>query len=130
MDKKNPLMKQSEATEQKEKTDKFLLSLETVIGIISVMVYFAAIIIFAFTELSYWLKVLILILGFITLFVGVYFTVKIEQIAGYYECQVCGHRYVPTYFSVLFAPHINRTRYMKCPHCNKKSWQKKVISKK
>ena len=25
--------------------------------------------------------------------------------------------------------HINRTRYMRCPKCNRKSWQKKVISK-
>ena len=25
--------------------------------------------------------------------------------------------------------HVGRTRYMKCPECNEKSWQKKVISK-
>ena len=34
-----------------------------------------------------------------------------------------------TYKSVLFAMHVNRTRYMKCPKCNKRSLQKKVISK-
>ena len=45
------------------------------------------------------------------------------------ECKECHQTFVPTYLQVLFAPHINRTRYMKCPNCGKKSWQKKVVSK-
>lgn len=49
-----------------------------------------------------------------------------QQKAGYYECQKCHHKYIPSYSSVLWAMHINRTRYMKCPKCNQKSWQKKV----
>ena len=31
--------------------------------------------------------------------------------------------------SVFLAMHMNRTRYMKCPECGKKSWDKKVINK-
>ena len=57
------------------------------------------------------------------------FMLKIEQTAGYYECAKCAHRYVPTYKSVFMAAHVNRTRYMQCPQCGEKSWQKKVISK-
>ena len=53
----------------------------------------------------------------------------IEQTAGYYKCGKCGHCYVPTYGSVLGAMHYGRTRYMKCPECHKRSWQKKVLSK-
>lgn len=33
------------------------------------------------------------------------------------------------FMSVYFAMHIGRTRYMKCPHCQKRSWQKKIYSK-
>ena len=29
--------------------------------------------------------------------------------------------------SVLFAMHVNRIHYMKCPHCGKRHWQKKVL---
>ena len=54
---------------------------------------------------------------------------KIEQTAGYYECQKCGHKYIPTFNSVMWAMHFGRTRYMKCPECNKRSWQKKVLKK-
>jgi ssDNA-binding Zn-finger/Zn-ribbon topoisomerase 1 len=46
-----------------------------------------------------------------------------------YKCEKCGHAYVPKYKSVFLSMHAGRTRYMKCPKCNEKSWQKKVISK-
>ena len=47
----------------------------------------------------------------------------------YYECAECGHRYVPHYKNVFWAMHFGRTRYMKCPECGKRSWNKKVIRK-
>ena len=67
--------------------------------------------------------------GIFTFAIGMYNCIKIEQTAGYYECAKCHHKYIPTYSNVLWAMHINRTRYMKCPKCNQRSWQKKVISK-
>lgn len=66
---------------------------------------------------------LVLILGVAFIAVG------IEQKAGYYECQVCRHRYVPGYWQTNLAMHMGRTRYMKCPECGKRSWQKKVLAK-
>ncbi len=41
----------------------------------------------------------------------------------------CHHKYVPKYSQVYFAMHSGTTRYMKCPKCNKKSWQRKTLSK-
>lgn len=38
-------------------------------------------------------------------------------------------QYVPKYSQVYFAMHSGTTRYMKCPKCNKKSWQRKTLSK-
>lgn len=76
-----------------------------------------------------WLRAFLIIIGLVPVLVAAPFMLKIEQTAGYYECAKCGHRYVPTYKSVLWAMHINRTRYMRCPECKKKSWQKKVLSK-
>jgi len=34
-----------------------------------------------------------------------------------------------TYWQANLAPHIGRSRFMKCPACGKWSYQKKVISK-
>ena len=53
----------------------------------------------------------------------------IETETGYYECQKCHNKYVPKYSKVYFAMHFGTTRYMKCPKCNEKSWQRKVLSK-
>jgi DNA-directed RNA polymerase subunit RPC12/RpoP len=76
-----------------------------------------------------WLRLVITFSGFIPAIIGFAFALKIEQVAGYYQCKACGHKYVPTYKAVNLAPHMGRTRYMRCPECNKKSWQKKVINK-
>lgn len=118
-----------EMVRQKENADKRMLSLEIFIGVIFTVVMFVLIMVASFVQMDEWLRIVLILLGFIPFVVAMLFAIKIEQTAGYYECQKCGHRYVPTFSSVLMAMHVNRTRYMKCPECNQKSWQKKVLSK-
>ena len=79
----------------------------------------------SFVEMDTWLRILLIVIGSVIFFLGVGNAIKIEQVAGYYECSKCHNKYVPKYSSVLWSMHINRTRYMKCPKCNKRSWQKK-----
>ena len=119
-----------EMVKEKEEKDRQLLTLELVIGIFSLIILFTPIFIAAFAPIAQtWVRIVILFSGFIPAVVGFAFTLKIEQVAGYYECKACGHRYVPTYKAVNRAPHMGRTRKMLCPACGKKTWQKKVISK-
>ena len=54
---------------------------------------------------------------------------RMEQTVGYYECRHCGERYVPRFPQVAFSMHWGTTRYMKCPRCGKRTWQKKVLTK-
>jgi transcriptional regulator with XRE-family HTH domain/predicted RNA-binding Zn-ribbon protein involved in translation (DUF1610 family) len=119
-----------EMVKEKEQRDKHLLTLEWVIGILSVLILLIPVIIGAYLPIAQdWVRYLIVFSGFIPCFVGVMFAIKIEQVAGYYECKECGHRYVPTLKQINLSMHMGRTRYMKCPNCGKKSWQKKVVSK-
>ncbi len=118
-----------EMTKQKEESDKRLLSMEIVIGALSIIILLGFTFVASFVEMEEWLRIALIIAGLIPCMVGLMYGLKIEQAAGYYECGKCRHRYVPTFGSVLWAMHVNRTRYMKCPECGKKSWQKKVISK-
>ena len=60
---------------------------------------------------------------------GLFYAGEIERKAGYYHCQECGHDYVCSTGEYFNGPHFGRTRYMKCPHCGKKSWMKKVLVK-
>ncbi len=117
---------------QKEEADKKLLTMEIVIGLTSSLFFFAMIavgIIFMKLEKPLWAFFLPVGLGLIQFIVCMAFALRIEQVAGYYVCGKCGHKYVPTYRSVNLAMHMGRTRYMKCPECGKRSWQKKVLNK-
>lgn len=114
---------------QKEEADKRLLLMEIVIGVLSIIILLSLIFVASFIEMKEWLRVLMIMFGSIIFIIGALFALKIEQTAGYYECSKCNYKYIPTYSSVLWAMHINRTRYMRCPKCNERSWQKKVISK-
>ena len=114
---------------QKEEADKRLLSMEIVIGVLSATILLSLTFVAAFIEMADWIRIVLIVAGFIPCMIGILFALRIEQIAGYYECAKCHHKYIPTYSSVLWAMHINRTRYMKCPKCNQRSWNKKVLKK-
>lgn len=118
-----------EMKKQKEEADKRLLKMEIIIGILSTLIFLVSVFVASFVEMKTWIRVLLIAFGFITFIIGVHYALVIEQIAGYYECAKCHHKYVPTYKSVFLAMHSGRTRYMKCPKCNKKSWNKKVLAK-
>ena len=118
--------------ELKEINDEYtkkLLYFECIIGIICSLTFITLIFIALFIEMNAIAKILIIIFGCMLFITGIVNCIKIEQIAGYYECGRCHHRYIPTYNQVLFSMHTGRTRKMKCPKCGKKSWNKKVISK-
>ena len=118
-----------EAMKQKERADKQLLTLEIVVGCVCVVVMLALCMIASFANIADWLRIVLIVVGLLPLLVAMPFLIRIEQTAGYYECGECGNKYIPEYRSVLMAMHYGRTRYMKCPKCGKRSWQKKVISK-
>lgn len=112
----------------KEQKDKQLLSLEIFIGILVSIILFACVFVASFAKIKDIYRLLLIIVGFIPFIIGVAYCLRIEQTAGYYECEKCHHKYIPTYQSVFWAQHLGRTRKMKCPKCGKKSWNKKVLS--
>ena len=116
---------------QKEEGDRRLLKLEKIVGFLFVT-YF----IFILLTMNYLVEkniisenmfLFIVIISLVYIVVMGSVLLKVEQIAGYYECGKCHNKYIPTYKSVNLAPHLGRTRYMKCPKCGKKSWNRKVL---
>lgn len=118
-----------EMVREKEENDRRLLRLEVVIAILSLMIMFTPIFIGALLPMEEWQRFIVIFSGFIPGIVGLCFALRIEQTAGFYECAACKHKYVPTYKATVLAPHMGRSRKMKCPACGKKTWQKKVIGK-
>ena len=118
-----------ELTKQKQESDKKLLKLEIFIGILGSIILFSFVCIAAYIEMEIWLRITLIILGFVLGMSAFMIALKIEQVVGYYECKHCNHKYIPTYTQVNFAMHLGRTRYMKCPNCQKWSWSKKTLNK-
>lgn len=113
---------------EKEQKDKQLLALEWVLGGIGVTTFFALLFMaIPIIETNFALATTMFIIGFIIFMIAMFFSLRIEQIAGYYKCVECGHKYVPTFKAVFLAMHMGRTRHLRCPKCGKKSWQKKVL---
>ena len=118
-----------ELTKQKQEADKRLLRLENFIGIFGVIYLLSFVLIGAFIEMESWLKILLIVLGFIIGGSAFVVALKIEQIAGYYKCKKCHYKYIPTFKQINLAMHVGKTRYMKCPKCQKWSWNKKTLNK-
>lgn len=132
--KKDNYMKKAEENlleleKMNEEQTKRLLTLEWVIGLTCSISFFIMIFAASYAITDTLWQVILIIFAFIIFIVGMLYSIMIEQKAGYYECQECFYRYVPTYKQVLFSSHIGRKRYMKCPKCRKKSMNKKVINK-
>ena len=118
-----------EMVRRKEEADKRLLTMEIVIGYISSITFLILIFVASYIEMTSWLRVILIVFSSIVFAVGVSNALKIEQIAGYYECGKCHYKYIPEYSSVFWAIHMGRTRYMRCPKCNQRSWNKKRLSR-
>lgn len=115
---------------EKENKDKLLLNIEIVLGLVSVAMFIIIVCVaeYIMEELKvYTIPIITIILGFISMLVALGFCVLIEQKAGFYKCKHCGHKHVPTYNKICWSMHVGRIRYIKCPKCKQKSWQKKVL---
>ncbi len=111
----------------KEDYAKLLLKFEVVVGLVSSIFLLSLVSITSLLDMPGWLKIVIIAASTVLFLIICLVLIKIEQVAGYYECKHCKHKHTPTYLQANFAPHIGRTKYLKCPNCGKKSWQQKVI---
>ena len=114
---------------EKEESDRRLLKMEIIMGIATIIPFLAACLFVSVYPPVEWVGALIVIASLVPFLIVAPFMMRIEQKAGYYECKACGHRYVPRFVSVFLAMHTGRTRFMRCPNCGKRTWQKKVVEK-
>ncbi|MGN0961908.1 MAG: helix-turn-helix domain-containing protein [Christensenellales bacterium] len=114
-------------TKQDLYKNKMLLTLEWIIGYMSVLILLTFVVVASYSNISTFWRTILIVFGLINCIVGVLFTIKIEKDAGYYECGNCHHKYIPTYKQTLWSPHMGRTRHLKCPKCGKKTWSKKTL---
>ena len=75
------------------------VKLEIIIGYMSSIIFLVLIFVASFIEMPLVVKILLIVFGSVIFVIGVANAVKIEQIAGYYECNICHYKYIPKYSS-------------------------------
>ena len=118
-----------EMAKKEEIQNKKMMMYEWVIGGLSSVIFLVLMFTLYFAVENIIARVILYILAFLVLIVCISFALKIETETGYYECKICHNKYIPKYSQVYFAMHYGTTRYLKCPKCNKRSWNKKVLTK-
>lgn len=119
-----------ELAKQEELKNKRIMIDVYVLVITTVIFYLGIILLASFTLEKGRLLGAIVAVSTVILVIVSFYAIKMEINAGYYECKKCYHKYIPnSYWKVMLSPHLNTTRYLKCPKCGKKSWSKKVMSK-
>lgn len=75
-------------------------------------------------------SILLVVLSSITFVIALVAAVLLDYSAGDYECKKCGHRFKPTISAYIWGAHTLTKRYLKCPHCEEKSFCKHRLSDK
>lgn len=119
-----------EMRKQEEQANKRLMSAEYFLVTLAIVASLAMIIVGGLIAAENWIAAIVLCsLGALIIISAIVYGLKIEHEAGYYECPECKERYVPSMKAVVLAPHYGTTRKMHCPHCNKRGYHKKVMTK-
>ena len=73
-------------------------------------------------------SILLVVLSSITFIIALVAAILLDYSAGDYECKNCGKRFKPTLGAYVWGAHTLTKRYLKCPHCNEKSFCKRKLS--
>lgn len=108
--------------------EEMLFHAEVIICLLAAFMLFGSILIVHSLPLADIYKTILLIVCTVIFMVICTFAVEIEWLVGCYKCSKCGYYHCTSFSKVFWAPHIGRTRYLHCPNCDQKSWQKKVLT--
>ena len=114
--------------EEKAQAKKKLIIAVIIVGI-TLLAGLTMILLTGLLEMETWLRIVLGVIGAVTIVTGIGLACVLDRDAGVYECKHCGERFVPTMTAYLFAPHMPTSRKLKCPKCGKKSYCKKRLSK-
>lgn len=115
--------------QEEGRNNKRLLSLELIIAYLSTISFMVLILAASLAVTSVVWRAVMIVAAIGIFAVGMVCSLRLERDAGYYECPNCGMRYVPSMRAVVMAPHVGRTRRMRCPRCGKRGWHKKVLTR-
>ena len=116
---------------QEKEANKKRMQLTILIGIIATISFitFILIVVMYTDVMSIPVKIILVAIACLIFIIGMYAAMQGERTIGYYQCKECGDTFVPTFKAYIMGIHLFSTRRLKCPHCGKKNWCKKILAK-
>ncbi len=110
-------------------TPRKKIVISTVSCVLVILSSLALILLSALFIQQIWLKLVVIGIALIVVIADVSVILLVAISTEIYKCEECGEQFVPTLKAYILAPHTFKRRYLKCPHCGKKSWNNSRLRK-
>lgn len=110
-------------------TPRKKIIISTISCIFTTLSSLALILLSAYYVTAIWLRIVMIGIALIVIISDIAVILLVAVSTEIYECEKCGEKFVPTLSAYLLTPHTFSRRYLKCPFCNKKSWNKSKLRK-
>lgn len=116
----------------KEKEEnRIKMWLSALLGVVSVVAFVTLIfVVNMYTEvIGASVKIVLMTIACTIFTIGIVVFMQGHRTIGYYKCSHCSETFVPGFWAYALGVNIITVKGMKCPHCGKISWCKKVLTK-
>ena len=112
------------------KSNKQKMFISILICVCTLSILFVCVALASFLNIPIWLRICLIIYGFMVAVCGVGICIFFDINVGSFECKHCGKKFVPTTKAYIFSYHNFTARKLKCPFCGKTSMCKKRLQNK
>ena len=111
------------------RTNKQKITFSVICFLVCFSVLLVCVLLAGYVTMPTWLRICLIVYGFIILIFGLGVAVYYDIKTGSFECRHCGKKFTPSVSAYILGMHSATTRFLKCPHCGKRSFCKKRLTK-
>lgn len=106
---------------------KLKYTISTISAIVTILITLGLILLAGFVIEEVWIKILVCVMSVLLVVSNIALILLVAVNTEVYECCHCGEKFVPTMRKYLMGAHTMKKRYLRCPYCHKKGWNKCYI---
>lgn len=106
---------------------KLKYTISTISAIVTILITLGLILLAGFVIEEVWIKILVCVMSVLLVVSNIALILLVAVNTEVYECCHCGEKFVSTMREYLMGAHTMKKRYLRCPYCHKKGWNKCYI---
>lgn len=106
---------------------KLKYTISTISAIVTILITLGLILLAGFVIEEVWIKILVCVMSVLLVVSNIALILLVAVNTEVYECCHCGEKFVQTMREYLMGAHTMKKRYLRCPYCHKKGWNKCYI---